>query len=364
MVSIYEGFFLNLCVLIASLFVYKQLVRNISESYENKYSSIISGSLGGLLGIILMHFSIVTGVNSIIDLRVIPLMLTILYNGWLSSSITAIVIIISRFMIGVNSQSLSNVVFILLSWAIFYFCSKKIKNRWTSVVVMLSLSNAVYTLLTILVPSTTSINYILLVNYWTVSILGGLVAVYIMDYLTKSEFLFKQHKSFAFTDPLTGLNNVRSFDRAFNRAKKRQDKSIAIMILDIDRFKQVNDTYGHLEGDVVLRKLAAILKMSQGPEDIVSRNGGEEFSILIHNCTKSEAYEKAESIRKIVENSFFIIKNGTMSLHITISVGMTIYSDTTKEIDHLYAHADQALYEAKKSGRNKVCFYSGDNPLS
>ncbi|MCA9764836.1 MAG: diguanylate cyclase [Carnobacterium sp.] len=364
MISIYEGFFLNLCVLISSLFVYKQVVRSITKCHQTKCSLIISGLLGGILGVILMHFSIVTGVNSIIDLRVIPLMLTILYSGWLSTAITAVVIIISRFMIGVNSQSLSNVIFILLSWLIFYYCSKKIKNRWVSVAIMLILSNMVYTLLTILVPSTTSINYILLVNYWTVSILGGLVAVYIMDYLTKSELLFKQHKNFAFTDPLTGLNNVRSFDRAFNQAKKRQDDSVAIMILDIDRFKQVNDTYGHLEGDVVLRKLAAILKMSQGPEDIVSRNGGEEFSILIHNCTKSEAYEKAESIRKIVENSFFIINNGTKSLHITISVGMTIYSDTTKEIDHLYAHADQALYVAKKSGRNKVCFYSEDNPLS
>lgn len=354
MISTYEGFFLNLCVLISSLFVYKQLARSISKSCQNNYSLVKSGILSGLLGIILMHFSIVTGLNSFIDLRVIPLMLTVLYGGWRATFVTSVIIIIFRFMIDINIYSLSNVIFILLSWIFFYYCSKKIKNRWTSVVVMISLSNIVYTLLAIIVQSITGINYILLLDYWIISILGGLVAVYIMEYLTKSELLFKQHKDFAFTDPLTGLNNVRSFDRAFNQAKSRQDKSVAIMILDIDRFKQVNDTYGHSEGDVVLRKLAAILKMSQGPEDIVSRNGGEEFSVLIHNCTKAEAYEKAESLRKIVENSFFVIKDGTVSIHITISIGITIYSETTKEIDHLYTHADQALYAAKKRDRKSV----------
>ncbi|MEG0553045.1 MAG: GGDEF domain-containing protein, partial [Carnobacterium sp.] len=151
-----------------------------------------------------------------------------------------------------------------------------------------------------------------------------------------------------------------SFDIAFNKAKKRLENtkgSLTIMILDIDHFKQVNDTYGHLEGDAILRKVGTILKMSQGPREIVSRNGGEEFSVLLNDYSLEEAHKRAESLRKVIENSFFMIKNGTMSLHITISIGITTYEDTTTDIDQLYDHADQALYVAKKSGRNKVCSY-------
>ncbi|WP_051912673.1 GGDEF domain-containing protein [Carnobacterium funditum] len=361
MLSIYEGFFLNLCVLIASLFIYKQLFKKMTKEYQTNCSSIITGILGGLLGAILMHFSIVSGTNSIIDLRIIPLMLVVLYANGLSVSITALLIILTRFMVGISLHSFLNILFIITSWALFSICFQKIKNRWVSIVVMLALSNVVYTILIILFPTNKYLNLPLMINYWIICIAGGVVAVYIMDYLTESEFLFKQHKNFAFTDPLTGLNNVRSFDLAFNKAKKRQietNETISIILLDIDRFKQVNDTYGHTEGDVVLKKLAAILKMNQGSYDVVSRNGGEEFSILLHDYSLKEVHERAESLRKIVENSFFVIKNKTLAIHITISVGITTYSDTTKEIDQLYDNADQALYAAKKSGRNKVCFYT------
>lgn len=361
MLSVYEGFFLNLCVLISSLFIYKQLFKKNYKEYRTKCASIITGILAGLLGAVLMHFSIESGVDSIIDLRIIPLMLCVLYANWISTTITAIIISFTRFMVGVSLFSYTNIIFILASWAVFYMCFKLIKNRWLSIVIMLTLSNSIYTMLTIIFPASKHFNLPLTLNYWAVSILGGLIAVYVMDYLTRSEQLFKQNKNFAFTDPLTGLNNVRSFDLAFNKAKKLQEKSkesISIMILDIDHFKQVNDTYGHLEGDEVLKKLGAILKMSQGLDSVVSRNGGEEFSVLIPNCTKMEAYERADSLRKIVENSFFVIQNGTKSINITISIGVTTYNDTTKEIDQLYSHADQALYVAKKSGRNKVCFYS------
>lgn len=361
MLYVYEGFFLNLCVLISSLFVYKQLFKKGPEEYKNKNISILRGLLAGLLGVVLMYFSIDVGVNSIIDLRVIPLMLVVLYSDWISASVTATIIIFTRFAIDINIHSLSNIVFILVSWIIFQFFSKRIKNRWFCIFVMLGISSLTNVLLFILIPSTTSINVSLLINYTIISILGGMISVYIMDYLIKSEELFTQHKNFAFTDPLTGLSNVRSFDRAFNKAKNRQlksNESISIIVLDIDHFKQVNDTYGHLEGDKVLRKLALILKSSQGPEDIVSRNGGEEFSILIHDCTLEKAKERAEALRKIIENSFFIINNGTKSIHISVSIGVTTYCDSTKEMDYLYDHADQALYAAKKSGGNKVCFYS------
>ncbi len=361
MLSFYDGFFLNLCVLIAALFVYKELVKKSSFEIQTVSTAIISGLLGGLLAAVLMRFNIETSTNSMIDLRIIPFMLVILYGNWLSTSITATLIILIRFMMGVSTYSFYNIIFILASWVIFCFCFKKIKNRWVSIIVMLTLSNIVYTVLNIILSAGESLNILLISTYWIICILGGLIAVYMMDYLNKTELIFKRNNKYAFTDPLTGLNNVRSFDLAFNKAKSKLEKSnesISIMILDIDHFKQVNDTYGHLEGDLVLKKLAAILKMSQDPKDIISRNGGEEFSVLLNDCNHKEAYEKADSLRKVVENSFFAVKNGTITIHVTISIGITTYNDTTIEIDQLYNHADQALYAAKKSGRNKVCSYS------
>lgn len=358
--TFYDGFFLNLCVLIASLFVYKEIIKKSSIEKQTIITDIIQGLLGGLLAAILMRFSINTGVNSMIDLRIVPFMLVIIYGNWVSASITAGLIIATRFMMGISTYAFTNIIFVLLSWIIFCYGFKLIKRQWTAIIVTLSLSNIVYTVLSTLFRVTQYRNIPLIINYWIICILGGLIAVYIMDHLNKSEVVFKENRNFAFTDSLTGLNNVRSFDIAFNKAKKRLENnegSLSIMILDIDRFKQVNDTYGHLEGDAVLRKLGSILKMSQGPKEVISRIGGEEFSILLIDCSLDEARKRAESLRKIVENSFFLIKNATMSLHITISVGVTTYETTTKNIDELYDHADQALYLAKKSGRNKVCSY-------
>jgi len=361
MLSFYDGFFLNLCVLIAALFVYKELVKKSFFEMQTVSTAIIGGLSGGLLAATLMRFNIETGINSMIDLRIIPFMLVILYGNWLSTSITAALIIFIRLMMGVNPYSFTNIVFILASWMIFCYCFKKIKNRWVSVIVMLTLSNIIYTVLNVILSAGEGLNILLISTYWIICILGGLIAVYMMDYLNETELIFNRNNKYAFTDPLTGLNNVRSFNLAFNKAKSKLEKSnesISIMILDIDHFKQVNDTYGHLEGDLVLKKLAAILKMSQDTKDIIFRNGGEEFSVLLNDCNHKEAYEKANALRKVVENSFFVIKNGTISIHITISIGIATYNDTTIEIDQLYDHADQALYAAKKSGKNKVCSYS------
>ncbi len=143
MLSFYDGFFLNLCVLIAALFVYKELVKKSSFEIQTVSTAIISGLLGGLLAAVLMRFNIETSTNSMIDLRIIPFMLVILYGNWLSTSITATLIILIRFMMGVSTYSFYNIIFILASWVIFCFCFKKIKNRWVSIIVMLTLSNTV-----------------------------------------------------------------------------------------------------------------------------------------------------------------------------------------------------------------------------
>ncbi|MCF7910570.1 GGDEF domain-containing protein [Candidatus Pacearchaeota archaeon] len=129
---------------------------------------------------------------------------------------------------------------------------------------------------------------------------------------------------------------------------KRGKEKISLLIIDIDFFKKVNDTYGHVKGDEILIKMADVLKKSTRKYDIVSRFGGEEFAILFPEMELKEAEEISERIRKKIQNNPFLKK-----YKITISGGVTEFkkNDTVKKI---IERADSALYQAKKTGRNKI----------
>lgn len=125
-------------------------------------------------------------------------------------------------------------------------------------------------------------------------------------------------------------------------------------MIDIDFFKKVNDTYGHAEGDAVLRELGKILLKSCRSYDIVSRNGGEEFTILLLDCPEIQALQIAERVRYSVETHPFIMTNETQ-INITVSIGVSSYPEATNKIEKLLELADETLYIAKRTGRNKVC---------
>jgi len=180
------------------------------------------------------------------------------------------------------------------------------------------------------------------------------------EYLCEIVELYTKLKNEATVDFLTGLNNVRQFDKTFNIFSQqtiRKGENLSLLFLDIDHFKKINDTYGHSSGDIILKDLADILKDTSRGFDIVSRNGGEEFSVLLSDCTSSNAVRIAERIRTNVEgNKFYISKD--VSICITISIGVSTYPSITKDIDMLVENADLALYQAKRTGRNKVVLYS------
>jgi len=163
-------------------------------------------------------------------------------------------------------------------------------------------------------------------------------------------------KLLASTDPMTKLYNRRHFTSVSLHTlelAKREKQPLSVIMLDIDKFKQINDTYGHNIGDEVIIFLANKLIDKQRKSDIVCRFGGEEFVILLPNTPKENAFTVAENIRKEIESSEI---SSDKLLHFTISVGVadvdTTYEDT---IEHGLKRADDALYMAKNSGRNKVC---------
>lgn len=159
----------------------------------------------------------------------------------------------------------------------------------------------------------------------------------------------------ATTDTLTGILNRRQFfilaEQEVERSR-RYGRTLALLLYDIDHFKQVNDTFGHQAGDVVLRELAKLVHEQLRRNDIEGRVGGEEFAVLLPETTISEAVVLAERIRGIIEN--FAINIGETSLHITASFGVTAVKETDVALDSIYKRADSALYEAKNAGRNRV----------
>lgn len=174
-----------------------------------------------------------------------------------------------------------------------------------------------------------------------------------MELLTRSYRWYKQESNIDF---LTGLNNVRQFNKLYNMLinnEKNSYRIFSLLYIDVDFFKNVNDTYGHENGDIVLRKLSEILKKTCRSIDIISRNGGEEFSVILLDCPYERALEIAERIRKNVENTPIELSNKT-KINITISIGVASYPNPISNLDMLRESADKALYEAKKTGRNKV----------
>ncbi|MBI2469753.1 MAG: diguanylate cyclase [Planctomycetes bacterium] len=173
---------------------------------------------------------------------------------------------------------------------------------------------------------------------------------------TRSRLLESTRRA-SITDPLTGVYNRRFFDEMLEKQiafAKRHNQQISLLIMDIDHFKIFNDTYGHMVGDRILQKLTKTVKEIIRSSDMLSRYGGEEFSIIMPSADIAEALNKAEAIRKHVESNCSEAAISGESHKITISIGVASFPGHGADFDSLLSTADNALYKAKKSGRNRV----------
>jgi len=163
----------------------------------------------------------------------------------------------------------------------------------------------------------------------------------------------RQH---ATRDQLTGLLNRREFDRIMAEEAERSRRfghPLALVMVDIDHFKAVNDTHGHLAGDAVLREVAKTLTAQLRTVDRVARIGGEEFALVLVQTGRSAATEVAQRVVKAVAASPVIIESG-VSLRLTISAGLAVLPEDVSWLELLIGAADRSLYAAKRGGRNRV----------
>lgn len=159
----------------------------------------------------------------------------------------------------------------------------------------------------------------------------------------------------ALTDGLTGMNNRRYFDDALKEYLTefgRIGRPVALMILDLDHFKAVNDTHGHDTGDEVLKAVAKCLKEFTRYHDVAARLGGEEFAVVAPNIDGEMLTKLADRIRRAI--SALTITNGNVTLKVTASIGVAVW-DHKETADEFFKRADRNLYRAKREGRNRVC---------
>lgn len=318
--------------------------------------SWIYGGWTGLLGILLMEFGIRVNTDTFVDLRHLAGILAAMNGGLPALGAATVIMAAGRLWLGgVNALSAAGVVGIIVTSAGFgVIC----KLKWGSLrkwLCMLVSGLFIYTALIAIVTNPSDL-YPTIPLFWVFTFLAGIPAYYLIQYFKRSTEMFRQLEVYSHTDYLTGLNNVRSFAEnlasAFECAKCRKE-SLSLIFLDIDHFKKVNDTYGHAAGDQILAGLSPILKECCRTYDIVSRNGGEEFSVLLPDCTHDVALEIAERIRHHVAEHVFVLPSDE-KIQVTISAGVATYPETASDAESLYEKADKALYLAKNEGRNRV----------
>jgi diguanylate cyclase (GGDEF)-like protein len=166
---------------------------------------------------------------------------------------------------------------------------------------------------------------------------------------------------FAFTDYLTGLRTRGYFEQQleleFKRAERKQQK-FALLMIDIDHFKVLNDTFGHHVGDQLLRDVTSLLMKDMREVDTVARYGGEEFVIILPETTESGARFVAQRLRRAIEQAKFFAGSPHSVQHLTISIGVAVYDTDAQFKRDLIEFSDAALYAAKHAGRNRVMCYS------
>lgn len=176
--------------------------------------------------------------------------------------------------------------------------------------------------------------------------------------MTERKHLEEQLREQATTDFLTGLNNRRHFSEKARQElarSRRMEKPLSFMILDLDHFKELNDTYGHDAGDIALQVFARVCTDTLREIDILGRLGGEEFAALLPETDSHSAIEAAERLCKAIADTPISVSNNKV-LRITVSIGVTSCIPEDQQLQDLLRRADSALYEAKHSGRNQVCY--------
>jgi diguanylate cyclase len=356
MMQIVRDLFVNLSIM-TSLIMFFNMLMPEKLYISSLRNSLLNGLASGLLGCLLMVFSVSITSEVILDFRYIPIILMAIYNSPLAAIESSIVMAAFRVaFFGFNRGSLTAVVVILLiglGCAAIGSLRLRLKLRWLlSVVCVCVISGIGIWLITSELADQGKILLVYLSGLTGVSVM----MFFFIEFISKFNRNLDRIKKEAEQDFLTGLHNSRYLEKALNSQREAavsEMRNMALLYIDIDHFKQINDQFGHAGGDQVLVELSAILRKMARSMDIVTRKGGEEFTMLLTDCPLEKAVDVAERIRKSVEAHEFQLSQHNRA-KITVSIGVAAIPETTDAEDKLLDHADAAMYRAKQAGRNRV----------
>ena len=168
---------------------------------------------------------------------------------------------------------------------------------------------------------------------------------------------YEKVRELSMKDGLTGLYNRRVLEEMLEiEGRRREPSALSLLMIDLDDFKRVNDSFGHHAGDLILSTFGRFLRKNCREADLIARYGGEEFAVLMTGVSELVAHEVAERIRRKLAETVFVFEGDTIRL--TASIGLSFGAPAGGKVDDLLRQADQAMYAAKNSGRNKVCVHN------
>lgn len=328
----------------------------LNSSLKDRGGRIVMGLALGFFGVVHMYFTFPITDHVFADFRQLPILIAVYLGGFTSGGIATLIISVYRifFLDGVSQVSIFgggfNAVSTLIIALLFIQYGKLTFKRWLAALSLSILATDIVFYITLEGDSRGEA----IVIFSIIVALGGIFTYSMLQYLRKSGDSLRILREAAHRDFLTGLYNARAFEVLLQQkidCFHRYQVPFTLLMVDIDHFKKVNDTYGHAAGDAVLSQLADLLRDTFRPGDEIARKGGEEFIIIVDNCDKEKIVDIAERLRRNVEKEPFLLPQGLV-LHLTISAGSASHPDIGEE--ELLNMADQALYKAKESGRNQV----------
>jgi diguanylate cyclase len=353
--ALFQEVVTNFALVTASLFLASQVIfkRNNLGYPVSLRTALIAGFLSGILGIVLIIFTIVRN-GQMVDFHDIVIILAALFGGFPSAMLTGVMLALFRLFLykPMSFESTLTAVAIIISAlgvSLIAMETKRYLLKWVISILFLDvLTGMLYS-----VTNKPSWAFPFFV-YVVMTALGGAIIGALVAFLVKAKSQLWAIETEAKSDFLTGLSNHRTFDSMFGHLLKtavNKKEHLSLLLIDLDFFKKVNDTYGHQNGDLILKQLSGVLQSCSRPFDILSRNGGEEFSFILYGTNHDNALVLAERVRLAVSTFSFAILDGTQ-LTATVSIGVASYPNVTPE--NLFVSADSALYRAKSDGRNRV----------
>lgn len=353
MLEIIKGVVANLSILISTAYLLSKISNTLLQRRSIYLNKLVLGTLNGIVGIILMNFSISYYGDFLVDIRLVPVIMVSLSLGGISPLIASSMIGFARLAYGINPVTISVCITYLIVGFMQFFISKWLlhyKER----------TRLWITFLTVFIPVV--INFILIatypnkmttVFYFTLySILGVWINYQFAKDLESNNQAFLHYEETSKYDYLTKLFNRYSFDQ--DLLKLWQEKTaLTIFLLDINNFKQINDTYGHDVGDRVLQEFASCLNQPELFQHQVYRIGGDEFVIILsQNLEPSDILHIKLKIKHAIQQ-LIIQVTPDQTIHVSTSVGASS-AKFHRTIEELYRESDQQLYEDKKNKKHPL----------